>query len=148
MGIFEEMGFCGNLDFLSPPDEPHIMMDQKMYTCEYTQCPYNNYRLAFLDRASRNNHQMNCLYRSNSSQGFGMSNFQINNEKPAAFSLPFAQPKAAAPPVNQSPAFNVSGLGLPEDGQKMISDLMSFYDTNLQRNKSLNPGNLNKQTCP
>lgn len=136
-----------NSDFIQkrkqPPDEPHIMMDQKMYTCEYTQCPYNNYRLAFLDRASRNNHQMNCLYRSNSSQGFGMSNFQINNEKPAAFSLPFAQPKAAAPPVNQSPAFNVSGLGLPEDGQKMISDLMSFYDTNLQRNKSLNPGNLN-----
>ncbi|KAK9283188.1 hypothetical protein L1049_011424 [Liquidambar formosana] len=126
-------------------DELHIMMDHKIHTCEYSQCPYSDYRLGFLDRNSRNNHQLNCPYRSNSSQGFGMSNFQIDNERSPDFSLPYCQPKPPAPPVNQNttPPFNVSGLNLPEDGEKMISDLMSFYDNNRHRNKSLNPGNLN-----
>jgi ethylene-insensitive protein 3 len=110
-----------------------MMMDQNIYTCEYSRCPYNDYRLGFLDRNSRNNHQMNCPYQSsNSSQVFGMPNSQINDEKATVFSLRFAQPK---------PAY-VSGLGLPEDGQKMISELMSFYDTNLQSDKSMSPGNL------
>ncbi|KAA8514778.1 hypothetical protein F0562_017957 [Nyssa sinensis] len=127
-----------------PSDEQHMMMDSKIYTCEYTQCPYNDYRVGFFDRTSRNNHLMNCPYRNNSYQGFGMPSFQINNDKPTVFSMPFAQPKPTAPPVNQaSPSFNVSGLGFPEDGQKMISELMSFYDTNLQQNKGLNSGNLN-----
>ncbi|KAF5446402.1 hypothetical protein F2P56_032034 [Juglans regia] len=125
-------------------DEPHTMMDQKIYTCEYPQCPYNNYRLGFLDRNSRNNHQTTCPYRGNFAQVFGTSNSQINNDKPTVFSLPFAQPKPATPPMNQTnqTPFSVSGLGLPEDGQKMISELISFYDTNLQRGKSMNPGNL------
>jgi ethylene-insensitive protein 3 len=124
--------------------EQHSLMDQNIYTCEFPRCPYNDYRLGFLDRNARNNHQMNCPYRSNSSQVFGMSNFQINGDKPAVFSLPFAQPKPVTPPaVNQSPNINVSGLGLPEDGQKMISELMSFYDTNLPHDKSMCPGNLN-----
>ncbi|KAK7851606.1 protein ethylene insensitive 3 [Quercus suber] len=123
-------------------DEQHSLMDQKMYTCEFPQCPYNDYRLGFLDRNSRNNHQMICPHRNNPSQAFAMSNFQINDDKSAAFSLPYTQPKPATPPVNQGP-LNVSRLGLPEDGQKMISELMSFYDTNLQRGKSLCPGNVN-----
>ncbi|KAJ4720450.1 Protein ETHYLENE INSENSITIVE 3 [Melia azedarach] len=139
-----------NSDFIPKrklSDEPHMMMDQKIYTCEFPQCPYNDFRLGFLDRTSRNNHQLNCPYRNNSSQGFGMSDFQINNDQAGVFSLPFAQPtqpKPATPAKNQTqPQFNVSGLGLPDDGQKMISDLMSFYDTNLQPNKSMNPGGQN-----
>ncbi|KAF4385379.1 hypothetical protein G4B88_005711 [Cannabis sativa] len=127
-------------------DESQMMMDQKIFTCEYSQCPYHDYRLGFLDRTSRNNHQMNCAYRPNSSQPsqqtFGMPSFQINNDKPAVFSLPFSQPKPPLAPqqINQSSPF--TGLDIPEDGQKMISDLMSLYDTNAQqRNKGLNPGN-------
>ncbi|KAL5733764.1 hypothetical protein ACOSQ2_033456 [Xanthoceras sorbifolium] len=124
-------------------DEPHIMMNQKIYTCEYPQCPYNDCRLGFLDRTLRNNHQLNCQYRNNSCQGFRMP----NNDKPPVFSLPFVQTnqqKPATPPMGQPQSqFNVSGLGLPDDGQKMISDLMSYYDTNLQQSKILNPGNLN-----
>uniref|UniRef100_A0A5B7C286 Putative ETHYLENE INSENSITIVE 3-like 1 protein n=1 Tax=Davidia involucrata TaxID=16924 RepID=A0A5B7C286_DAVIN len=115
------------VDLIQKRKEQHVMMDQKIYTCEYLQCPYNDYRIGFFDRNSRNNHQMNCPHRNNDYRiGFvGMPNFQIN--KPTAL------------PVNQlaSPSsFNV--LGFPEDGQKMISELMSFYDTNLQQNKSLN----------
>ena len=128
-------------------DEPHMTIDQKIYTCEFTQCPYNDYHHGFLDRTSRNNHQLNCPYRNNSSQGCVMPNFQINNDQPAVFSLPFAQsthPKPITPVKNQTqPQYNVSGLGLPDDGQKMISDLMSFYDTNLQPNKSMSQGCLN-----
>ncbi|KAG7946438.1 hypothetical protein I3843_14G039000 [Carya illinoinensis] len=125
-------------------DQPHTMIDQKIYTCEYSQCPYNNYRLGFLDMTARNNHQLNCPYRGNFSPIFGTSDSQINKDKPIVFPLPFGQPKPAAPPANQAneTPFSVSGLGLPKDGQKMISDLMSFYDTNLQRDKSMNPGNL------
>ncbi|XP_044461016.1 ETHYLENE INSENSITIVE 3-like 1 protein [Mangifera indica] len=134
-------------------DEPLGMVDQKMYNCEYPQCPYSDYRLGFLDRSSRNNHQMNCPYRSNSSQGFGETNFQMNNDKPAVFSLPVAQPVQLPQQPQQKPPtplvnlvhsqFNVSGLELPDDGQKMISDLITFYDTNHQQNKNLNPGALN-----
>ncbi|KAF8396298.1 hypothetical protein HHK36_017913 [Tetracentron sinense] len=123
-------------------DEQDMVMDHKIYTCEYLQCPYSDYRLGFLDRTSRNNHQLNCPNRNNCS-GFGMSNFQINEDKPAVFSLPFAQPKPATQSMNPTPpSFSLSGLGLPEEGQKTISKLMSFYDTNLHRNKSSNPGNI------
>ncbi|GAV89761.1 EIN3 domain-containing protein [Cephalotus follicularis] len=124
-------------------EDPQILMDHKIYTCECPQCPYSDYCLGFLDRASRNNHQLNCPYRNNSSQGFGITNLQIDCDKTGVFSLPFSQPKPATPPVNPTPSFNVTGLGLPEDGQKMISELMSFYDTNLQQGKSLDSGNLN-----
>ncbi|KAJ6358186.1 hypothetical protein OIU78_005924 [Salix suchowensis] len=131
-----------SMDFIQkrkqPAGEPHMMVDQKLYRCEHPQCPYNDSGLGFLDITARNNHQMNCPYRTNASQGFGMSNFQINSDKPAVFSLPFPQTKAPAP--NQTPSFNVSGLRISEDGQKTISDLMSFYDTNLQRDKNINPG--------
>jgi ethylene-insensitive protein 3 len=42
--------------------------------------------------------------------------------------------------VNPAPSsFNLSGV--PEDGQKMISELMSIYDTNIQGNKNTNRGN-------
>ncbi|KAF8398101.1 hypothetical protein HHK36_017027 [Tetracentron sinense] len=124
-------------------DEQDMVMDHKVYTCEHPQCPYSDYRLAFPDRTSRNNHLLNCSYRNNC-PGFGVSNFQINEDKPAVFTLPYGQPKPAAQPVNNPspPSFSLSGLGLPEDGQKTISELLSFYDSNLLRNKSSNPGNV------
>ncbi|NP_001315847.1 ETHYLENE INSENSITIVE 3-like 1 protein [Malus domestica] len=177
-------------------EEPQMMLEQKYYTCEYLQCPYHDYRLGFLDITARNNHQLNCPYRNNSSQVLGMSSFQLHNEKPVDFSLPIAQPPTPAiqrpvnqssgfdalglgnqqqvnqssrfdasglgnqqqvnqsnrfdasrigiqQPVNQSGRFDSSGLGIAEDGQKMISELMSFYDSNIQQNKNCNPGNLN-----
>lgn len=127
--------------------EPQMVMEPKIYTCEHAQCPYSDYRLGFLDRSARNNHQMSCSYRpntnnnnNNTSQAFAMPSFQMSNEKPAMFSHPFSQPPKPAPP---QPLFSVAGLDLPEDGQKMISDLMSFYDTNAQQHqrnsKGLNP---------
>ncbi|KAJ8747218.1 hypothetical protein K2173_008860 [Erythroxylum novogranatense] len=124
-------------------NEPHVMMDHKFYTCEFPECPHSDYRLGFLDRIARNNHQRNCHYRTDSSQGFGLSNFQINEDKPAICSLPFSQARQATQPMNQRAGINLSGLGLPDDGQKMISDLISLYDTNVEQDKNLNPGTVN-----
>lgn len=140
------------------PSDEHL--EQKMFTCEYPQCPYSDIRVGFQDRFSRNNHQMSCPYRStpnpnhNPSRG-GTLNFQMNNhhhhlQKEPVFTIPaFPQPKitTTAPPVNQEspPSYGglTSQLGLPGDGQRAISDLMSFYDTNHQQtNRSLNSGNL------
>ncbi|KAM7476887.1 hypothetical protein LguiB_024130 [Lonicera macranthoides] len=109
-------------------DEPCVMMDQKICKCASHQCPY--YRFGVADRSSRKNHEMNCMNRK---------------KEPAVFSVPSETHKPAAPLMNQGPVpFNVTGLGIPEDGQRMISELVSFYDTNLPQNKNPDlPRNLN-----
>lgn len=112
-------------------DESNTIMNPKIYTCEYSQCPYNSQRLGFLDRTSRNNHQLNC------------PSFQTNDDKSSSPAPPsFNHPKPPTRLMNPTPPFRVSGLGLPEDGQKMISDLLSFYDSNLQQDKPLSSGNV------
>ncbi|KAJ8559687.1 hypothetical protein K7X08_003745 [Anisodus acutangulus] len=117
------------------------LMDQKIYTCEFLQCPHNELRHGFQDRSSRDNHQFACPFRNSSR--FGVSNFQINEVKPVVFPQQYVQPKPAALPVNQGPpSFDLSGIGVPEDGQRMINELMSFYDSNVQGNKSQNTGNI------
>ncbi|KAK7852769.1 protein ethylene insensitive 3 [Quercus suber] len=132
-----------NLDFIrkrKPSSDLNMMMDQRIYTCEFLQCPYNEVRLGFHDRTSRDNHQLTCPYRSTSE--FGGSNFHVNEVKPVIFPQSFAQAKPAAPSVNSAQsAFDLSGLGVPEDGQKMISELMTIYDTNIQGNKNVTPSN-------
>lgn len=139
----------------SPVEEPMLIIDRQTYTCEYQQCPYHDQRLGFLDRISRNNHQMNCLFRhnssqrfnSNSSQGFHgsysqgqggrITDFQTRINKQPVLAPSLAQPKAAIDPLNQTSQIDIAGLGLPDNGQKMISELMSFYDSNLQQNQGL-----------
>lgn len=124
------------------PSNENPPMEANMYACEYPQCPFNDVRVGFHDRSARNNHQMNCAYRPITNPTGGTLNFQMNNlEKPPVFSMPsFSQTKVATAPqpfnqVAPPPASygSISELGLPEDGQKMIADLMSFYDTNLQQ---------------
>ncbi|CAK7329174.1 unnamed protein product [Dovyalis caffra] len=130
-----------SMDFIRKrkPSSDINMVDQKIYTCEAVQCPYSQIRLGFSDRASRDNHQLNCPYRSTSLE-FGGSNFHVNEVKPVIFPQPSVQSKPAAPLVNPGPSsFDLSGV--PEDGQKMISELMSIYDTNIQGNKNTNPVN-------
>lgn len=118
---------------------------QKIYTCEFSQCPYSDIRVGFSDRFSRNNHQMSCPYRpapnpNHNPPRSGTLSFQL---KEPVFAMPsFGQAKIiTSQPMNQDPPFCGSQLGLPGDGQRAISDLMSFYDTNHQ-NTNRNPGNL------
>nr|GMD21418.1 protein ETHYLENE INSENSITIVE 3-like [Ipomoea batatas] len=81
-----------------PVDELPILLDHRIYTCEFVQCPYKELCLGFEDRLARDNHQLTCPYR-NSAQ-FGVSNSHM-----------------------------------------MINDLMSLYNTSIQRNKMSNTGN-------
>ncbi|KAG6682019.1 hypothetical protein I3842_13G119000 [Carya illinoinensis] len=127
-----------NLDFIQKrkaSSDLNVIMEQKTYTCEFLRCPYSEVRLGFHDRTSRDNHQLICPYRSPSE--FGGSNIHVNEVKPVIFPQSFVQPKPAPPSVNSTqPSFELSGLGVPEDGQKMISELMSIYDTNIQGNRN------------
>ncbi|KAK8605096.1 hypothetical protein V6N13_082553 [Hibiscus sabdariffa] len=128
-----------NLDFTrkrKPSND--LNMEQKFYTCEFLQCPSSEPRLGFHDRTARDNHQLTCPYR-NSSMQFGGTNFVVDEVKPVIFPQHFGQSKPAAPSVtSSSTTFDLSGLGVPEDGQKTISELMSIYD---KANKNMNLGN-------
>ncbi|XP_019163907.1 PREDICTED: protein ETHYLENE INSENSITIVE 3-like isoform X2 [Ipomoea nil] len=111
-----------NFDFTrkrKPDNEP-----PRPYTCEFPRCPHSELGLGFQDRTSRDNHHLTCPHRTtNSPPRFGVSNFHIN------------QPFVQQPNLT---SFDLSGLGgVPEDGQRMISDLMTFYETNLHRNKNI-----------
>ncbi|GER55011.1 ethylene insensitive 3 family protein [Striga asiatica] len=81
----------------------------------------------------------NKIYKHSSS--FGVSSFNVSEMKPVVFPQSFVvQPKAA---VRSSHSSNINGIGVPEDGRKMIDDLMSCYDTNYsKRNKSSNDGKI------
>ncbi|KAK8596445.1 hypothetical protein V6N12_064934 [Hibiscus sabdariffa] len=135
-------GEVNNLDFMRKrkPCNGLNMVEHKIYTCEILQCPYSEVRLGFHDRTARDNHQLTCPYR-NSSALFGGSNFNVNEVKPDILSRAFAQSKPTAPTVTSVPTFDLSGLGVPEDGQKMIHELMSIYDNNIQGNKTMNLSN-------
>ncbi|KAM0037819.1 putative transcription factor EIL family [Helianthus debilis subsp. tardiflorus] len=105
------------------------VVEHKIYSCEFLNCPYNQPLNGFLDRTSRDNHQMNCPYRAcgPSAQFVGVPNFN------------FVQPKQAGGSLMVEPAlssFDQTVLSVPEDGQKMINDLMSFYDNNIQENNT------------
>ncbi|KAK4780466.1 hypothetical protein SAY87_016572 [Trapa incisa] len=137
-----------DLDFIrkrKPPGDLNATMDQKFYTCESNQCPHSELRLGFHDRTSRDNHQMNCPYRNKPSEFGGGSSFEV---KPMIFPRLFVQQQ---PPPPSKPAvtvpgpgptgFNLSSLGVPEDGEKAISDLMTIYDCYIQGNKTMNAAN-------
>ncbi|XP_057812513.1 ETHYLENE INSENSITIVE 3-like 1 protein [Salvia miltiorrhiza] len=107
---------------------------ERVYTCEFSQCPHSDKLMGFNDQAWRNNHQNNCQFRFSSSA----PNYQINNEIQAVCRAPSSETKSS-----NLPCVNVSDLGIPEDDQKLISGLMSMYDNNLQGNNSFDSENFN-----
>ncbi|KAL5101604.1 hypothetical protein RYX36_005931 [Vicia faba] len=148
-----------NLDFIRKrkiSSDFNLMMDHKIYTCEHPQCPYSDVRLAFQNRPSRDNHQLNCPHRIGSAD-YGGPNFHATEVKPVIFPQSFVQPNSAAQPASlQSfvqpnsaaqptslipPSFDLTRLGVSEGSQKMISDLMSVYDTNIIGNKNVSSTN-------
>ncbi|KAK4764242.1 hypothetical protein SAY87_013680 [Trapa incisa] len=144
----------GGMDFIrkrKPSGDLNAAMSQKIYTCEFGQCPYSEARLGFHERSLRDNHQMKCPHRNKSSDFGGGSSFEV---KPVIFSQPFMQqqPQPPLPPSKRVvsarsispasvPTFDMSALGLPENGQKVIGELMSMYDSNVQGNRSVNASN-------
>ncbi|XP_047977152.1 ETHYLENE INSENSITIVE 3-like 1 protein [Salvia hispanica] len=87
--------------------------------CEPPQCLLND---GFRDRDST---QRSCPFKQQCE--FGASSF--HNDSNNHMKQPVAYPDS----------FNLSGAGVPEDGQRMINELMSFYESNV------NAGNNNKE---
>lgn len=127
-----------NMDFArkrKPGNELNpINVDRGLYTCGYLHCVHSDPHRGFHEKLLRDNHQSTCPYRSNASD-FRLPSFQMEEVKPAGvFTRPFAQPKSHQVISSVEPSFDLSGFGVTEDGQKMIGDLMSFYDDNIQGN--------------
>ncbi|KAK7385869.1 hypothetical protein VNO78_31796 [Psophocarpus tetragonolobus] len=130
-----------NLDFIRKrkiSSDFSSMMDHKLYTCEHPQCPYSEVRLGFHDRSARDNHQLSCVYRNRSADYGGAPNFHAAEVKPVIFPQSFVQPNTTS---QVAPSFDVTGLGVPEEGQRMISDLMTIYDANVGGTKNLSSTN-------
>ncbi|XP_074321365.1 ETHYLENE INSENSITIVE 3-like 1 protein [Silene latifolia] len=103
-------------------------LDSQIYTCGFSECPHYEHQLGFHDRVSRDNHQLMCPFRNKSLQ-FIMPDIQDNQAQPVTFQ----------PPSNNTelPLLNLHGLGIPDDGQKLIGELMSMYDYNVHDHKAL-----------
>ncbi|KAK9691589.1 hypothetical protein RND81_09G206400 [Saponaria officinalis] len=120
-------------------------IEQKVFLCENPQCPYSDSRLGFPDRILRQNHQLNCPFGVNSTHRVEVNNFLNTIEKLPSLgssncTSSFAeQDKLAPQTATQSlSTISIARLGLPEDGQKLISNLISVYDSDLQPNENFN----------
>ncbi|CAM8960653.1 unnamed protein product [Rhodiola kirilowii] len=120
-----------------PYSELDWVMEQTTYTCEFHQCPYSESRLGFLDRMSRDNHQLSCPQRSISSDS-GLNEFQEGKSTIFHQSLQPSQAAGLAPS-----SLGLSGV-VPEDGRRMINGLKSRYDSNVQKNKFVDSQNLSQ----
>ncbi|XP_010488063.1 PREDICTED: protein ETHYLENE INSENSITIVE 3-like [Camelina sativa] len=124
----------GNSEFMrkrKPNRDLNTIMDRTVFTCENLGCAHSEISRGFLDRNSRDNHQMGCPHRDSClPYGAAASRFHVNEVKPV---VGFSQPR----PVNSvAQPIDLTGIGVPEDGQKMISELMSMYDRNVQSNQT------------
>ncbi|XP_010544313.1 PREDICTED: protein ETHYLENE INSENSITIVE 3-like [Tarenaya hassleriana] len=124
----------GNLEFMKKR-KLNSMLDRRIFNCENRQCPHSQMNMAFHDRTSRDNHQLVCPFRD-SSISYGASEFHVSEVKPVVIPQHFTHPRPAAPAMNPVQPFDLSGFGVPEDGQKMITELMSMYDRNFQGNQA------------
>ncbi|KAL9292128.1 Protein ETHYLENE INSENSITIVE 3 [Arabidopsis thaliana] len=124
---------AGNSEFMrkrKPNRDLNTIMDRTVFTCENLGCAHSEISRGFLDRNSRDNHQLACPHRdSRLPYGAAPSRFHVNEVKPV---VGFPQPR----PVNSvAQPIDLTGI-VPEDGQKMISELMSMYDRNVQSNQT------------
>lgn len=134
-----------NLDFFRKrkvSNDFNMIVDHKIYTCEYPQCPYNELSLGFHDRSARDNHQLSCVYRNSPADFGGGLSFHATEVKPVIFPQSFVQPNASAQSGSMvPPSYDLTALGgVPEGDQKMISDLMTIYD-NVLGNRNVSSTN-------
>ncbi|XP_010544311.1 PREDICTED: protein ETHYLENE INSENSITIVE 3-like [Tarenaya hassleriana] len=114
----------------------NTVMNPRIFTCQSPQCPHSAINLGFQDRGTRDNHQLVCPYRD-SCLAYGASKFQVGEVKPAVALQPCTQSRPVAMPMNSAAQpIDLTGLGVPEDGQKMITELMDMYDRNVQNNQA------------
>ncbi|KAJ4771666.1 Ethylene insensitive 3-like protein [Rhynchospora pubera] len=106
--------------------EQELGSNNRVYTCENSQCPHSDASFGFLDRSSRNSHQYNCKYNSSLSQ--------ITENKPNVFSVPYNSDQVIQNTIGSSlNPITVQDFGI----QRSISELMELYDNNIGSVKGL-----------
>ncbi|RID70422.1 hypothetical protein BRARA_C02444 [Brassica rapa] len=128
----EVVATVGNLKRKQNNDLNVMIMERPGFTCENFQCPHSKINLGFQDRSSRDNHQMVCPYRDNR-LAYGVKPVVVSQQ-----SQPFPQP---VQPVD------LSGYGVPKNGQKMITELMAMYDRNVQSSQASNQSMISDSTA-
>ncbi|KAJ1297351.1 hypothetical protein BS78_01G368800 [Paspalum vaginatum] len=109
--------------------EPELMLNNRVYTCNNSQCQHSDYSYGFLDRNARNSHQYTCKYNDPLPQ---------STENKAPPPTP-PQSQAFQPAFNQpNQVLNNLDFSLPMDGQRSIAELMNMYDSNFMTNKNMN----------
>ncbi|MCL7030972.1 hypothetical protein MKW94_029847 [Papaver nudicaule] len=132
-------------------DDLEIALVNKIYTCGYKLCPFNDSSQGFSDSTSRNNHQISCKYRISYSMGSRRysSYLQINGEKPTPLEyIPLIRSSQPSIPSNANhahtsrpnpnaippPSINLPMLGLQDD-EHAQNKLKNFFskspDTNV-----------------
>ncbi|KAJ4906228.1 ETHYLENE INSENSITIVE 3-like 1 protein [Raphanus sativus] len=132
----EVVATVGNLDFARKRKQNNdlnvLMMERPGFTCENGQCPHSKINLGFQDRSSRDNHQMVCPYRDNRLAYGAAPKFHTSEVKAVVVSQ---QSQPYPQPVQPT---DLSGYGVPKNGQKMITELMAMYDRNVQSSQASN----------
>nr|QGT40629.1 ethylene insensitive 3 [Tulipa gesneriana] len=99
------------------PGEPPLMQNQGVYTCEYPQCPHNDFHFGFKDRASRNTHQYSCPFRGSLRSSFLQTGFHVEEHKPNLFQMPDAKKSSPLGSSNNPIDTTCLGLTVPYDQQ-------------------------------
>ncbi|XP_020583004.1 ETHYLENE INSENSITIVE 3-like 1 protein isoform X2 [Phalaenopsis equestris] len=134
----KEEGYREFIRKRSAKSDPEIMSNQGIIiNNEKSKFARSDYQLGFMDRSVRsNNHQFLSGYQT-SLPSFCTAGFKANENKPqimCASSLAQSKlnPTGLQPAViNTSSPFDISGIGIPDDGQKSIIELMNQYEGNI-----------------
>ncbi|XP_031494822.1 ETHYLENE INSENSITIVE 3-like 1 protein [Nymphaea colorata] len=133
----------------------HLMLDQKVFTCDSIERLQRDHGIGFLHKSARNNQVSNCLYSGSFPQGVTLHGMQQPNPPAVTVSrtayVPSKDANLLAPPpppmlqrtpqnmvVNSNPV-PLSGLGIPVDGQKSINHLFAMYEQQSKNQISLAP---------
>ncbi|XP_028758076.1 ETHYLENE INSENSITIVE 3-like 1 protein [Neltuma alba] len=123
-----------------------MIKEPQIFTCQHPVCPYSESRVGFPDRISRDNHQLNCPYKSVCSSDYkAPSGLNIVQLKTILSSSSFGQPKPnpqpqsvplALPAPPAQPAFNMPRLVVSNNSQRRMTDIVPFYGSTFQGNSS------------
>nr|AEK84143.1 ethylene insensitive 3-like protein [Oncidium hybrid cultivar] len=115
--------------------EPENLSNQSIViNNEKSKFARSDYQLGFTDRSVRsNNHHQYISGYQRSLPSFTAAGFQANENKSQMMCASLAQSKlnptvSQTSVLNSTSPFDISGIGLPDDGQKSIIELMNQYD--------------------
>lgn len=116
--------------------EPETMSNQGIIVNnEKSKFARSDYQIGFMDRGVRSNNHLYLSGYPTSLPTFSATGFQVSENKAQIMCASLAQslnPTVLQPAVlNTKSPFDISGIDLPDDGQKSIIELMNQYDSNI-----------------